>query len=282
MPPSKGIRSSRASGIASPTFIQVRGPGDSSWRKAVRSQAASARHSAARRQRLVDHQQHQQQQADAAQEVAADEVACILQNPESLCGIRSVDPFDSLGRSTTRTECFLMNHFLQHLATHATILIEADAETLSYTGMRLGWVQLSVTDGELLNALFLSTCGNLIELGATGDYYKRALAYRAECMHTVNEALSNETSNPKTSTILIVVALALDAMKFGDLSVAKRHCDAVNLMAQMQWDSQTFGAREASSPLGPWAQSVTKRILNWQGKRHPCSSPLLSSYLISE
>ncbi|KAF7541140.1 hypothetical protein G7054_g842 [Neopestalotiopsis clavispora] len=174
MLPSKANRSSRTSGDTSPTFIQVRGPSDSSWRKTVRSQAASARHSAARRRRLLDHQQQQQQQqATTAGNFAANEVACILQNPESLCGIRGVDPFDSLGRSTTRTECFLMKH------SHATILIEADAETLNHTGMRIGWVQLSITDGELLNSLFLSTCRNLLELGVTGDYYERALTYRA-------------------------------------------------------------------------------------------------------
>lgn len=101
---------------------------------------------------------------------------------------------------------------IQHLAAHATILIEADAETLNHTGMRIGWVQLSITDGELLNSLFLSTCRNLLELGVTGDYYERALTYRARCMRTVNEALSNGKSNPGTSTILIVIALALDAV----------------------------------------------------------------------
>lgn len=101
---------------------------------------------------------------------------------------------------------------LQHLASHATILIEADAETLNHTGMQIGWVRLSVTNGELLNSLFLSTCRNLIELGVAGDYYERLLSYRADCMRTVNEALSNEMSHPRTNTILIVVALALDAV----------------------------------------------------------------------
>jgi hypothetical protein len=92
-------------------FIQVKHPGDTSWRSAVRSQAATARHAAARRRRMLEHQQ-------LAEAPELEREGCcrvergpmLVRDPESLCMIRSVDPFDCAVRSTTRFECFLMNH----------------------------------------------------------------------------------------------------------------------------------------------------------------------------
>lgn len=106
MPARKSQKSRPASDSGSPTFIHVTDPTDGSWRRAVRSQAATARHAAARRRRLLDHED----KAKDLQTPGAVSQMSFLPSPENVCRLRAVDPFDTLARPTTRFESFLVDH----------------------------------------------------------------------------------------------------------------------------------------------------------------------------
>lgn len=101
---------------------------------------------------------------------------------------------------------------IQHVVVNASICHRAEAETFDRTGLKIHWVQFSVMDGALLNAVFLRACRSLVKLQSTSNYHERALEYRGSCIRSINAAISREVPSPSASTIFSVLALALDAV----------------------------------------------------------------------
>ncbi|KAH6645392.1 hypothetical protein BKA67DRAFT_541618 [Truncatella angustata] len=254
-----------ASELASPIFVQVADPSDKSWRSAVRSRAASARHAAARRQRLLKHQREVEKTVVGA---SLDKLQ-LVRGPQGLLRIRAVEPFDSLARPTSRFECFLMDHYIKRFVTYATFGNDAEVEVMGSTGTNLGWVHLGITEPGFLNAVFLSTCRHLVELGAPGDYYTWALEYRDRCIRSVKAAISQEMLAPSIATIITTMALALDARKFGNFEVAKDHCRAISVMIRLRNSSQAPGMLQLPNPIIAWVDTITNRIQSQPGNPPP-------------
>ncbi|KAK9413699.1 hypothetical protein SUNI508_11780 [Seiridium unicorne] len=244
----KGPQGESPSAFGSPSFIHISKPGDGSWRSSVRSQAATARHAAARRRRLLQYQQ----EAENSEPRDTRDHMCLYASPESLCEIRGVDPFDTLARPTTRFECFLMDHYVKYLVVNAKICNDAADEVYDRTGSRMQWVQVSFADKALLSSIFLSACRSFVQLKARGDFYERALEYRDVCIQSVNHAISREVATaPSMTTIATIIALALDARFFDDILVAKKHCDAADVMIQIKAGA-TGG--EPTDPMLLWSK----------------------------
>ncbi|KAK6076988.1 hypothetical protein SCUP515_05171 [Seiridium cupressi] len=244
----KGPQGKPPSAFGSPSFIHVSKPGDGSWRSSVRSQAATARHAAARRRRLLQYQQ----EAGRPEPRDTRDHMCLYASPESLCEIRGVDPFDTLARPTTRFECFLMDHYVKYLVVNARICNDAADEVYDRTGSRMQWVQVSFADKALLSSIFLSACRSFVQLKSRGDFYERALEYRDVCIQSVNHAISREVATaPSMTTIATIIALALDARFFDDILAAKKHCDAADVMIQIKAGA-TGG--EPTDPMLLWSK----------------------------
>ncbi|KAK9786410.1 hypothetical protein SCARD494_11169 [Seiridium cardinale] len=247
----KGPQGKSPSAFGSSSFIHISKPGDGSWRSSVRSQAATARHAAARRRRLLQYRQ----EAERPEPRDTRDHMCLYASPESLCEIRGVDPFDTLARPTTRFECFLMDHYVKYLVVNAKICNDAADEVYDRTGSRMQWVQVSFADKALLSSIFLSACRSFVQLKARGDFYERALEYRDVCIQSVNHAISREVATaPSMTTIATIIALALDARFFDDILVVKKHCDAADVMIQIKAGA-TGG--EPTDPMLLWSKLPT-------------------------
>jgi hypothetical protein len=75
------------------------------------------------------------------------------------------------------------------------------------------WVPGSKTDSGWLAGLLLSSIRSLSQVQGTDRYTKASLAYKGECMRSVNRALATESKNPSDATIAKALALASDEVR---------------------------------------------------------------------
>ncbi len=168
---------------------------------------------------------------------------------------------------------------------HAEVCNHGEDVTVAQNGLRTHWVQLAMTDGALLGAVFLSACRSLAVLQATGGYFERALKYKGDCIRSVNSAISREGPSPSATTIATILALASDAVSSvdilecgrctltvlraqfttGDVTAAQKHCEAVDIMIKIKGGSRALGGNSFLRRLVAW----TRPDPGATGETHP-------------
>jgi hypothetical protein len=229
-------------------FVQVSHPGHaSSWRRVVRSHAARNAHAKARRVRILDHQRsldHLDQEERDGRLVLApkgilgagrtdpfdsfarrltpmegfllDHCKRVLGNDRSLVYPRIYKTGEIktvCGGYCSATWANHLSHaVVRYVTVNATVCDHFEDASLFRHGMGTHWVQLAATDAGMLSAVFLSACRSLDGLGRGEAYVRASLAYKGDCIRSVNTAISREGRSVSDVTIAKSLALASEAV----------------------------------------------------------------------
>ncbi|KAH8901680.1 hypothetical protein GQ53DRAFT_740455 [Thozetella sp. PMI_491] len=255
-----------AAATASPgglQFIQIHKPNDGSWRRVVRSHTSRRLYAEARQRYAVedkkleaDDNHPQQLPSGDARQTFSNPLADTTDRSVYLVGrddgyeskwnvpavpdprmplqIRSIDPFNSLARPTTRFENYLLDHYIRYVTIHTDLCAGFAARDYMRSRSGLHCVQTAVGDSGLLNAIFLSACRSLARIHASNVYADCALEYKGACIRSVNNAISQRGGPLTSGTLAIVLALAQDSCIAEDFMAARHHCKAAEMMVQMK------------------------------------------------
>ncbi|KAI1426870.1 hypothetical protein F5Y12DRAFT_238238 [Xylaria sp. FL1777] len=154
------------------------------------------------------------------------------------------DLFSSLARPLSSVENFLLNHYV-HVIVPFTI---GHCGLFDYPGdhktqLLREWVGLAITDDALMiAAILLSTCRYILQVQPGNVIFVQlALEYKQICLQTLRQEVNNTSGPVNIMTVAKAIALAVDEVKAGEHTIARKHLKGVFAMVNSSGGAGELG-----------------------------------------
>ncbi|KAH7139636.1 hypothetical protein B0J13DRAFT_504888 [Dactylonectria estremocensis] len=123
------------------------------------------------------------------------------------------DPFSALVKPLSSEDQFLLHHYVQNVVplfyTHCPSY-NGNIKSVDQSEVLQDWVGLATTDSDLLNAIFLGACRDIL-LRRSHDQHlmQKALKYKQHCLEVLRKALA-PPSKMNNLTVAKAIAMVLD------------------------------------------------------------------------
>ncbi|KAL6694175.1 hypothetical protein J3F84DRAFT_378774 [Trichoderma pleuroticola] len=152
------------------------------------------------------------------------------------------DPFGCFARPLSPLEHYLFDHYITIVTTqYGSKCVILKDPSIHHHQLRISWIQLAISNVDLLSTTFLSTCRHLHQIYQKGEYIALATQYRILCIRAIREAIDAGNCSARDSIIATIISLTLDEIQAGNIAASRQHVRGLAEIVYSSGGSQTLG-----------------------------------------
>ncbi|KAL7911590.1 hypothetical protein GGI35DRAFT_443160 [Trichoderma velutinum] len=152
------------------------------------------------------------------------------------------DPFGCFARPLSPLEHYLFDHYITIVtAQYGSKCVILKDPSIHHHELRISWIQLAISNVDLLSTTFLSTCRHLYQAYQKEEYITLTMQYRILCIRALREAIDAGDCSARDSIIATIISLTLDEIEIGNIAASRQHVRGLAQIVHSSGGPQTLG-----------------------------------------
>ncbi|KAL6812320.1 hypothetical protein V8C40DRAFT_123924 [Trichoderma camerunense] len=175
-------------------------------------------------------------------EIVPEKYPALIPDPVDQLTSSRRDPFGCFVRPLSPLEHYLFDHYITIVTTQygSKCMILKDP-SIHHHQLRISWIQLAISNVDMLSTTFLSTCRHLHQAYGKEEYITLAMQYRILCIRGIREAIDAGNCSARDSIIATIISLTLDEIQAGNIAASRQHVRGLAEIIHSSGGPQTLG-----------------------------------------